>query len=266
MRHPRKDDRGILAAARLRDKVRFRRFPATGPLDVLVEHFWLIDWDLAAPHEQHVVPHPCVNLAWMNDAPALVHGVEHRLSSVKLLGRGRVFGVQFRPGGFRPFVDRPVSDFTDEAVPVAEVLGPVDREYEEILRHGTDDDARVAAATEYLVRRHREPEPANLLAMRLANLVRTDRTLLRVDRLAEVADMSERALQRLFGEYIGVNPKWVIRRYRIHEAITQATTGTNWARLAAALGYSDQAHLARDFQQTTGMSPTEYARWVGEPG
>jgi AraC-like DNA-binding protein len=33
-----------------------------------------------------------------------------------------------------------------------------------------------------------------------------------------------------------------------------------WAHLAADLGYSDQAHLVRDFTQTVGVSPTAYAR------
>lgn len=26
-------------------------------------------------------------------------------------------------------------------------------------------------------------------------------------------------LQRLFAEYVGVSPKWVIERYRMHEAL-----------------------------------------------
>ena len=69
-----------------------------------------------------------------------------------------------------------------------------------------------------------------------------------------------RGLQRLFAEYVGVSPKWVILRYRIHEAVELASPDVEWGRLAAELGYSDQAHLVRDFTATLGVSPTAYTR------
>jgi len=73
--------------------------------------------------------------------------------------------------------------------------------------------------------------------------------------------MSVRLLQRLFAGYVGVGPKWVILRYRIHEALEHAETDreVDWAALAADLGYADQAHLVRDFTATVGVPPTAYA-------
>lgn len=59
---------------------------------------------------------------------------------------------------------------------------------------------------------------------------------------------------------MGVPPKWVILRYRVQEAIERAAPEADWAALAADLGYSDQAHLVRDFTATIGVSPTAYAR------
>lgn len=83
----------------------------------------------------------------------------------------------------------------------------------------------------------------------------------RVDMLAAESDTSVRGLQRLFAEHVGVGPKWVIRRYRLHE-VTQrmaARAAIDWAALAADLGYADQAHLIRDFSAMFGESPTRYA-------
>jgi AraC-like DNA-binding protein len=68
-------------------------------------------------------------------------------------------------------------------------------------------------------------------------------------------------LQRLFSDYVGVSPKWVMRRARLHEAAQRTDSGelVDWAQLAADLGYADQAHLTRDFTSTLGMSPTRYS-------
>jgi AraC-like DNA-binding protein len=79
---------------------------------------------------------------------------------------------------------------------------------------------------------------------------------------------SPRRLQRLFAEYVGVGPKWVIRRYRLHEITERLATGTpiDWARLAAELGYADQSHLSRDFTEIVGETPTQYAQRYPDPG
>ncbi len=79
--------------------------------------------------------------------------------------------------------------------------------------------------------------------------------------LARRLALSVRSLQRLFAEQVGLSPAWVIRRYRLHEAAARATEGgeVDWARLAAELGYCDQAHLVRDFTATVGTPTARYA-------
>jgi AraC-like DNA-binding protein len=76
--------------------------------------------------------------------------------------------------------------------------------------------------------------------------------------------MPVRRLQRLFAEYVGAPPKYVLRRARLHEAAARADdaasgAGVDWAALAADLGYSDQAHLTRDFTAAVGAPPGRYA-------
>src|SRR6202044_2078162 len=79
----------------------------------------------------------------------------------------------------------------------------------------------------------------------------------------QAAGLSERKLQRLFSDYVGVSPKWVMRRARLHEAALRVDAdgpaSVDWAALAADLGYADQAHLTRDFTATLGVPPTRYA-------
>lgn len=92
-------------------------------------------------------------------------------------------------------------------------------------------------------------------------MVAADPRIARVDDLAARCESSVRRVQRLFAEYVGVSPKWVIRRYRLHEVTERMAAGSriDWAGLAAELGYADQAHLARDFTSVFGEPPTHYA-------
>ncbi|MBK3588557.1 AraC family transcriptional regulator, partial [Streptomyces sp. MBT57] len=261
---PRRDTRGIVDAPDLFTRVRFRRRRPAPALRPYLEHYWLIDWDLDQPYAAHVVPHPSVNLvlqryeagesARERAGYAEVAGIGLGLFTQKLTGRGRVCGVQFRPGGFRPFApEHALYDLTGRRIDAAEVLRtppPVGA-----VLDPADEDARVRALDACLLALEPRPDPQATLAMELVDRVRTDRSVRRVGQLARSAGLSPRTLQRLFSAYVGVGPKWVILRYRIHEALERAESepAVDWARLAADLGYSDQAHLVRDFTATVGV-------------
>ena len=111
----------------------------------------------------------------------------------------------------------------------------------------------------------REPDPDVALADRAVALLEADREITRVSELAERLGLSVRTVQRLFADYVGLGPSWVIRRYRLHEAAAHATSGgeVDWARLAITLGYYDQAHLVREFTATVGTAPARYAATQG---
>src|SRR5690606_19758258 len=65
--------------------------------------------------------------------------------------------------------------------------------------------------------------------------------------------------QRLFKEYIGVSPKWVIDRYRMIAAVEALndSADSNLTELAHRLGYFDQAHFSKAFSALTGLSPSQ---------
>ncbi|MFI2783500.1 DUF6597 domain-containing transcriptional factor [Streptomyces sp. ALB3] len=274
---PGRETRGIVDAPDLFARVRFRLRDPAPALRPHLEHYWLIDWDLTEPYTSHVVPHPSVHLVFQRlesggetdrAGVAEVHGIVRGLFSRRLEGRGRVCGVKFRAGAFRPFAPhRPVSEWTGRRVPADEALaapgyGPSAAGTVRAVLDPADEDTRVAALDAYLLPLVPPPDRQAELATELAELARTDRSLLRVDALAREGGLSVRSLQRLFSTCVGVGPKWVILRHRIHEALQRAGTDPDpdWAELAADLGYSDQAHLVRDFTATVGVPPTAFAQ------
>jgi AraC-like DNA-binding protein len=245
-----------------REKFQFTAHDATPALRPFVAHYWIVAWDLRDqdPHEQQVLPYPAVNMTFTLGR-CRVAGVPRGRFSEVLRGAGRVFGVRFHPGGFRPFLGAPVSSITDRFLAVDTVFGPPGRRLADAILTA-DDRTAAAVMDEFLTARApRTADPNAELVAAIVTRTAGASGITRVDDLAHEFGLGVRQLQRLFAEYVGVGPKWVIRRHRLHEAAARAAGGAplDLVALAATLGYSDQAHLTRDFARMIGMPPSRYA-------
>ena len=189
-----------------------------------------------------------------------------RTFAVDLHGHGRVVGAKFRPGGFTALTGRPAYAFTDRRVSLTELMTAdrVGRLTEAVAAAPDDPDVAVAALDELITGLvpPRPPTAYPLLLAVVADML-ADHTLSRVEDVAARRGLSVRALQRLFRRFVGVGPKWVLQRYRLHDAVTAIDTDpavmADLAGLAASLGWSDQSHFNRDFTAAVGVSPHAYA-------
>ncbi|MFC7547348.1 DUF6597 domain-containing transcriptional factor [Plantactinospora sp. GCM10030261] len=246
-----------------RDKFLFSASDAAPTLRAFVAHYWTVTWDLRGqePYEQHVLPYPVVNMTF-KPGRCRIAGVPRGRFTETLRDAGRVFGVRFHPGGFQPFLGAPVSSITDRFVAVEDVFGEAGHDLADAVL-AVDDKAAVTVMDEFLTTRApRQPDPATQLAATIVARIAVEPGITRVDDLARDFDLSVRQLQRLFADYVGVGPKWVIRRHRLHEAAARAAAGCrlDLAALATELGYSDQSHLTRGFARVVGVPPARYVR------
>ncbi len=215
-----------------------------------VEFYWWVRWERQS--EAKVLAHPNVHLVFEEPEP-LVYGVDRGLFTRKLEGTGQVLGVKFRPGWFRPFSDGPVSRLADRRVPAAGFFPGVHND----AIWSSGDPA--PAADEFLLPRLPAPDPLSAEAEAIVGWITGAAETFRVAEVAREFGISLRSLQRLFAEYVGASPKWVLRRARLHEAAARADSGAvDWAALAAELGYADQAHFVRDFTGAVGVPPSRY--------
>jgi AraC-like DNA-binding protein len=266
--------RGVLRPDVAATRFRLARHEPSEVLAPFVDYYWIPRWDLRGqpPYEQAILPHPNVHLVF-EASGAGIFGVDRRLFTRSLSGLGLALGVRFRAGCFRPFWQAPISQLTDRVVPAARLFGPqAEKTRQAILGCAWDDGGAGAAdggadermigyAEALLCSVLPEQEPLAEQAAGLVARITEDPGLRRVDQLSASSGLTVRTLQRLFADYVGVSPKWVMRRARLHEAAERADSGepVDWASLAADLGYADQAHLTRDFTMTIGVPPTRYA-------
>jgi AraC-like DNA-binding protein len=237
------------------------RMAAPPALEHAIEHFWRVRWNLEGrpPQVQETLPHPNANLV-VEPGVAAAYGVFSARWTKVLEGRSQAFGIKFRPGAFRALLGAPMSTIADRSVRCIDLFGEAGRELDATL--ALDDAGACALAGRFIAERLPAPDPQALLAAAIVDSVVDDRELHTVAQLAERHGMGVRALQRLFGEYVGASPKWVLDRYRMHEAIARVQAGqaVSWAALAQDLGYFDQAHFIAAFRKLVGRTPAEYAR------
>lgn len=259
--------RGILNLPREAPLTGYARYWAAADLQPLVEHLWTVEWDLERPQTSEVLTHPSVQLV-VERGKTRVAGVFTSRFVATMTGKGRVLGVKFRPGGFRAFFERPVAELRDRMLPIEEVFGDAANGLERAaLRHAGHDEA-FGVIQDFLRERSPRLDPSIELASRLTYRIAEDRALVRVEQLVREFSLPLRRLQRLFNDYVGASPKWVIQRYRLHEAAERIALGSeiDWADFALELGYADQAHFIRDFRRLIGRSPAGYARALNAPG
>jgi AraC-like DNA-binding protein len=238
-----------------------RHQPADDVADY-VERHWVVRWSLgpSARFTQELLPHPCVNLVTESHGVA-VHGIPTARSRHDLEGAGMVVGTKFRPGAFAAFTSIPPRELMGRAMSLPDAFGEDGAVLARALTAGPPDVAGHIAAVEGLLRQRMPPPDRRLELLRaiVADMLEADWDV-SVAALARRHAVSESTLQRLFRDYIGVSPKWVLKRYRVHEAAERIASGEAPARLAADLGYFDQPHFIQDFTAQVGRSPGSYAR------
>jgi AraC-like DNA-binding protein len=238
------------------------RFAPSAALAHLVERHWIVRWDLrdGEPYGSETLPHPTVNMVFERGCTA-VHGVTTGRFTKVLSGAGFVVATKFRPGAFFPFVQRSMHELTDATWSLDEAFAIDGAALEREVFGLPDDASRIARVEAFLLDRLPLADPNVETVIRVVRAALEHHEVTRVEALVARVGIPERTLQRLFRRYVGVSAKWVIRRFRMHEAAERVAEGhvIEWAGLAHELGFCDQAHFINDFRAQVGCSPTEYA-------
>ena len=245
------------------------RYSASAHLADLVDRYWIPVWSLAEPSTQSTLQHP-VCLVVVSDTYARFYGVSRGRSSVTLEGEGWAVGTMLRPAAGRLVLGRSVAEVTDtwldlDDLPAAgRAVGALVGGIRAAMAADPHAPAAHLAAighVESWLATHLPVDAQGLLVNRLVTCLGDHPEVTRVDELAREADLSERSLQRLVEQRIGLCPKWLLQRRRLHDAVEALKAGRGTlAEVAADLGYADQAHFTHDFRTVTGMTPGEYLR------
>jgi len=241
-----------------------------------IEKFWYCAHYLAAHRKERVLPggrfqliiHLTDAFAGQQDfapgetrlpGPMLVAGMRSRFGILDTTILRSVIGVVFRPGGARAFFDEPAHSFYNGTVPLDQVWGRASDLRERLCEAGTAAGRFRVLETALLERLDRrfQLHPAVQYALGEFRQVPHLASVLEVTRKA---GLSRRRFAQLFRDQVGITPKLYCRVNRFHSVLRQITSGVpvDWADVALAGGYYDQAHLNHEFYEFSGMSPGSY--------
>jgi len=263
---------GILHPDQLARHVQLDRCEAAEELSPWVENYWSLRWDLppGSSYLSSMLPHPACNLSVerghqrdeVGADPFVVTGVVTKRFDVTIRDSGWVYAAKFRPGGLAALTGVHARSLRDATVPASAVLDPdtTDALRELAPRASRDDSRRHFDAV--LSRVASTPTDDYLLLLDVIAAMLDERSLLKVAQVEVKCGVGTRSLQRLFERYVGVSPKWVLSRYRMHDVVTDldAGYGGSLADLAAKYGWFDQAHFTREFTELVGVPPGAYQR------
>jgi AraC-like DNA-binding protein len=245
------------------------RFGPTPALADLVRRYWMPVWSLpdGSTSAQRVLQYPVCQLV-VAPSYALLVGPARGLSTRELTGSGWVLGAMLQPATAAVLLDGPVTEVVDGVLPLVDLHHVDGAALVDGVLAAVGDDPEDPSRQQAAVRAMEQGlsslppvDEEGLLVNAVVEYVENDTNVERVGQVCEKFAISERSLQRLTARRIGLSPKWLVQRRRLHEAAGLLASGESpdLAAVAARLGYADQAHLTRDFRTVTGVTPGEYA-------
>jgi len=260
------EPRGRLDPEGFERHVSFHTYLPPVDLAAFIEHFWIIRWEDVSQtyHSEEVMHRPYVDI-FVSREQSGIQGTFRGKRTYVAEGSGRIIGVRLRPGAFHAFWDGEIAGLQDKILDLQRVFPEIESPTIEHLLT-LDDDAAIHQLLNLV--RMKQPQPdANIeLINEIITAIETDESLQTVTTVAKAFSRSERWLQQLFQDYVGIGLKWLMQRHRLLAAAKQIreTDKPNWAAIAYDLGYSSQQHFIADFKQVLGQTPRQYKKALND--
>lgn len=193
-------------------------------------------------------------------APSLLIGIRSRFNIIDTAELRSAMGVVFRPDGAHAFLGALTDGFHNKTVSLDLIWGSMAQSVRDRLRNANDPGEKFRVLESALLEHRNERLQLNVAVRYALKEFARRPQLPRIRELAHETGLSRRRFAQLFREQVGLTPKLYCRLQRFQNTLKLIASGCSpdWAELALASGYCDQAHLAHDFHDFSGLSPSAY--------
>src|SRR3984893_8207974 len=240
-------------------KPKYQEFPPSPKFAAHVECFWMHRTE-GPVRNFHVFPDGCSDIIFEQRARdyggRAIAGTMTRARGFDIPAGHSTFGVRFRPGMAARLVRVPGSVAVDQSIPLADAWkAAAVRDLLEQLASSRSPRDAIARCEASLA----DPAPLDPVEKSLAWLAECGGQI-SMDELADAASLSPRQFRRICLERTGLSPKHLARVLRFRQVAKYASgQHPDWADIAVASGYYDQAHLINEFKELAGLSPAQFS-------
>ncbi len=189
-------------------------------------------------------------------AGVILQAVSKYAHSLTLPANSQMAGIRFQPGVsfgvFKKCYEKPaiMSDF--ESLPGAHALAGR-------LKTTNGHLARISALYRWLAR---TMDFSGVMPPSLSQAIAVMRDAEGVGVSYGATRLSQRQLERQFHKWLGMSPKQYQRILRVKKTLEALKTDPHagLVGLACEYGFSDQAHMTREFKQIAKITPRQYTR------
>jgi len=209
------------------------------------------------------MPCGCATLVIENNNKEVIVYLEGPTSKPNIVGShvnqlDMLFTIEFKPAGLHPFTGINQSDLTDEKILLDLVNPKLCRLISEIIEKAGNIYELVACLDILLMKNMNTTYPK--LRPILQNIIYHSGTIT-VKNLSEDINYSERHLNRIFKQYVGLSAKSFSRIIRINNSFRLLKKPQNSLTLVSDLtGFYDLPHFIHDFKLVCGITPQEYRK------
>jgi AraC-like DNA-binding protein len=247
------------------------RYRPRAPLDSYVECLWWSKRDKPEQFGEHMLPSGNAQMIFtLHESPILcdsrpwsrgiVHGPQSRYHESGPKPRGATTGISIRAAAAGAILGVPVRELTDRHESVDALWGRRGLELREQLLTAQGPAAVFQLLERELTARLVRPLVIHPAVARALARRGSPWASFRVAEIQRATGYSPRHFIALFREAVGMTPKHYYRIKRFTSALRLLANGGrgSLAEVSAAAGYSDQAHLTREFREFAGITPTKY--------
>jgi AraC-like DNA-binding protein len=169
--------------------------------------------------------------------------------------------TRFHPFAGSLFFPGQLSEFINESIDLFDILSKESIEFYNRLMEQPLLEQKVKVLENFLtarLTRARQDQDKIRLMEGLCRAVGRNNESFDLSRLAAEFNLSERYIQKLFLNYVGITPKSFFSVQRFNKSLGLVRkANTSLTNIAYECGYYDQAHFIKEFKSYTGLTPSQ---------
>lgn len=156
----------------------------------------------------------------------------------------------------------PLCELTDDTVSFTDIFRDW-KSHEQGFNDCNDDRTRIGMICNFLGKRIKNITSCHdYFVKSCVDEIRNSRGLSAPIHSMNRFGFSERSLQRIFRDHVGLSPKRYAEIVRLENSIALFGRGRSMTDVCYEAGYYDQPHFIRSFRQYTGLSPSEFEKLI----